>query len=319
MKRRQFLLKSFGVCSTLWLGQNLLSSCSALAASQAPAITYISKGSTVMTNDNQTYFSIEFYISAQCEIIEQQSTQQIDFILKNTKVGPLAGNIPCNNQFVKRLEIKQITKQDCRLSFRLNDNNPYSELRYALIPRLLSLGAYRLKVDIGTFSSPTAIKEADLAIKETNLTFGPLDTREATTLFVIHHIGLTNDEVTAAEVHRWHLANGWSGIGYHYVIHKDGSIERGRPREAVGAHTQHYNAQSIGINLIGNFEDATPTTPQLESAAKLIAALCHIYNLSPDDSTLLGHRDLNLTLCPGKSLYELLPVIREQTLAYWQR
>ena len=78
-------------------------------------------------------------------------------------------------------------------------------------------------------------------IRETYLRFLSLTNRTVTDAIVIHHVGGTDREVSAAEIHRWHLHNGWSGIGYHYVIHKDGSIERGRPRDAVGAHCYGEN------------------------------------------------------------------------------
>ena len=181
------------------------------------------------------------------------------------------------------------------------------------------LECYWLRIEVGSFSGPTAIKEKNLGIQETNLAFGPLETRALTDLIVIHHVGMADVDVSAAEIHRMHLANGWSGIGYHYVIHKNGMIERGRPRDTVGAHTYNYNGSSIGIVLDGNFEDSMPTDAQLERAAMLVAALCHIYNICPDDNNLLGHRDLNSTLCPGGNLYIQLPQVRNKALAYLQQ
>ncbi len=46
---------------------------------------------------------------------------------------------------------------------------------------------------------------------------------------------------------------------------KNGIIERGRPLDAVGAHCWHHTATSIGINLVGDFEQAEPTNVQLDS------------------------------------------------------
>ena len=89
-------------------------------------------------------------------------------------------------------------------------------------------------------------------------------------------------------------------------MHKNGIIERGRPLDAVGAHCWHHNATSIGINLVGNFEQAEPTTVQLDSAMRLIAELSHRYKLKPGAGTVFGHRDFNSTLCPGKNLYAKL-------------
>lgn len=54
----------------------------------------------------------------------------------------------------------------------------------------------------------------------------------------------------AETIHNWHLANGWDGIGYHYVILENGVIESGRPKYWQGAHCRGYN-EDIGICLIG--------------------------------------------------------------------
>lgn len=58
-------------------------------------------------------------------------------------------------------------------------------------------------------------------------------------------------EEKIAEIDRWHRARGWAGIGYHYVIDRDGSIGKGRPLSRVGAHTRGHNRDSVGICLIG--------------------------------------------------------------------
>ncbi len=157
-----------------------------------------------------------------------------------------------------------------------------------------------------------AVEAASVPIKESYLHFRSLTNRTVTDMIVVHHIGGTNREVSAAEVHQWHLARGWAGIGYHYLIHKDGTIERGRPRDAIGAHCYGENSHTLGINIVGDFEAAVPTGAQMDSAARLLAELCRIYRIRPGDGTILGHRDLNSTECPGQNLYDLLPDLRQQ-------
>ncbi len=149
-------------------------------------------------------------------------------------------------------------------------------------------------------------------IEETYLRFKSLTNRERTDMLIIHHIGNTNRDVSAAEVHQWHLHNGWAGIGYHYLIRKNGMIERGRPRDTIGAHCYGENRHTIGINIVGNFETNIPTNAQMEAAARLVARLCQLYRLRPGEHTILGHRDFNDTLCPGQYLYDLLPELRQQ-------
>jgi len=131
-------------------------------------------------------------------------------------------------------------------------------------------------------------------------------------MIVIHHIGGTNRDVTAEEIHGWHLSNGWSGIGYHYVIRKDGTVERGRPKEYTGSHAYGFNSQSIGVNVVGEFEGFEPEPVQIESLVKLLADLCEFYSLEPNSETIIGHRDLMSTECPGTNLYSMLPEIRDK-------
>ena len=140
-------------------------------------------------------------------------------------------------------------------------------------------------------------------IVETNLEFGELSDRATTERVVVHHVGEITRDVSAAEIHGWHLGNGWAGIGYHFVIRKDGTIERGRPQETIGAHAQGFNSTSIGINVVGDFEQEEPTAEQVESLARLIAYLTAQYG----ELSVCGHRDLMSTDCPGANLYALLP------------
>ena len=140
-------------------------------------------------------------------------------------------------------------------------------------------------------------------VAETYLSFGKMDIRPVTDSIVIHHIGNTDKDVCAADVHKWHLERGWSGIGYHYLIRKDGTIERGRPRDMVGAHCLGENNHTIGVNIVGNFEQARPTSAQLDSASLLIAGLCRLYGIVPSPFTVRGHCDYCDTACPGYYMY----------------
>ncbi|WP_301860437.1 N-acetylmuramoyl-L-alanine amidase [uncultured Megasphaera sp.] len=142
-----------------------------------------------------------------------------------------------------------------------------------------------------------------------------LEPRKLTNLLIVHHVGGTNRDVTAADIHQWHLQNGWAGIGYHYVIHKDGTIEQGRPEHTVGAHCYGYNQTSVGIVSVGDFETYEPTKQQLSSVIHLLSYLCWRYHIQPSSSTIVGHRDLNETACPGRNYYAHLPWLRKQVAA----
>ncbi|MEN6463048.1 MAG: N-acetylmuramoyl-L-alanine amidase [Syntrophomonas sp.] len=134
-----------------------------------------------------------------------------------------------------------------------------------------------------------------MIIIPTNLTFGRLSPRRATRRIIIHHSASL--DVSAATIHGWHLQRGWSGIGYHFVIRQDGSIEAGRPMDTIGAHAgPPANGDSIGICLTGNFMEYTPAVQQLQSLVQLVAYLRETYQA---DLEVLRHKDVASTECPG--------------------
>lgn len=158
---------------------------------------------------------------------------------------------------------------------------------------------------------------ARVKIAETNLQFKDLTQGNYTEKIVIHHTGNPSDDnLSAAKIHQSHLNQKWAGIGYHFVVRKDGSVERGRPLNCIGSHAYGYNYCSIGIHVCGNFEIAEPTQEQLNVLPMLIADLCDAYGLIADKDIVMGHRDLMATACPGKNLYQKLQVIRGNTEWY---
>ena len=137
-----------------------------------------------------------------------------------------------------------------------------------------------------------------------------LETRRLTDMVVIHHTGNpSDDDLSAAEIDVSHKARGWARIGYHYVVRKDGTVEQGRPHWTVGAHAYGENSHTIGIHVCGNFEEAEPTDEQIESTAMLLANLCTNYGLPIDRDSIVGHRELMSTACPGQNLYEMMDVV----------
>ena len=105
-------------------------------------------------------------------------------------------------------------------------------------------------------------------LKETylDIDYNQLSNRSETDQVVIHHTGNpTDDDLSAAEIDASHKAQGWTCIGYHYVIRKDGTVEQGRPHWTVGAHAYGHNSHTIGIHVCGNFEIGEPTSEQIES------------------------------------------------------
>lgn len=126
---------------------------------------------------------------------------------------------------------------------------------------------------------------------------GPHTARRSTNTIVIHHSD--SHDVPAAEIHRWHMQKTnpvWNGIGYHYVIRANGTIETGRPHNVIGAHAgATINATSIGICLTGRFMQHLPTNAQMEALAWLIEYLEEKYG----SLEIGGHNDFSNTNCPG--------------------
>ena len=150
-----------------------------------------------------------------------------------------------------------------------------------------------------------------VSVIDYGLSFSSLTPREGTNIIVIHHTGNPyDDDLSAEQIHASHQAQGWSGIGYHFVIRKDGSIELGRPDWSIGAHAYGFNSDSIGIHVCGNFDQAEPTKAQLDALPQLIADICDAYGLIAADTIVVGHRDLMATACPGNNLYKQMDTIR---------
>lgn len=91
---------------------------------------------------------------------------------------------------------------------------------------------------------------------------------------IILHCSATPEgkEITASEIRRWHKQKGWKDIGYHYVVHLDGSIHEGRPEEIPGAHCAGHNKDSIGVCYIGGLA-ADGVTPKDTRTSAQTAAL----------------------------------------------
>lgn len=133
-----------------------------------------------------------------------------------------------------------------------------------------------------------------MQIKEVDYQWrGTLIKRNRTELIVLHHAAAKS--CTVQEVHKWHINRGWSGIGYHYFINKDGEIFRGRPEDTVGAHVTGHNSRSIGVCFEGDYTVQTMPTAQLEAGKELVAYLRNKYKITK----VKGHRDLMATSCPG--------------------
>lgn len=133
-------------------------------------------------------------------------------------------------------------------------------------------------------------------IIETNLQFkGKMSVRKSTIIIILHHAAASVCD--AKTIHAWHLGRGFSGIGYHFLVRKNGTIERGRAENLVGAHAAGNNSNSIGICFEGNFETETMGEAQKNAGKELISYLCNKYGID----VVIRHKDVAATACPGKN------------------
>lgn len=120
---------------------------------------------------------------------------------------------------------------------------------------------------------------------------------------IIVHCAATAEgkEFTVADIDRWHRARKFDGIGYHYVIYRDGTVHAGRPVERVGAHCTGHNRQSIGVCYIGGCaaDGKTPkdtrTSAQRAALVSLVKKLLRQY----PGASVHGHNEFANKACPS--------------------
>jgi N-acetyl-anhydromuramyl-L-alanine amidase AmpD len=117
--------------------------------------------------------------------------------------------------------------------------------------------------------------------------------------YLVVHCSATVEgkHITAEDIDRWHKQRGWSGIGYHYVILLDGTVQEGRPEAKIGAHVKGYNKNSIGVCYIGGLSKnkAPKDTRTPAQKAALEQLLIDLKDKYPN-AEIRGHRDFSKDL-----------------------
>lgn len=159
------------------------------------------------------------------------------------------------------------------------------------------------------------------------------------THYIVHHSAGSNSNTNYTQVVRdiylYHTeVNGWSDIGYNYLVAQNGDVYVGRGTQIVqlsdqtyrydavlGAHFCGRNSKTMGICLLGNYETTDPSDQGIVSIVSLITDYGLRKGLKPFETAahalgnlpaISGHRNGCSTLCPGENLYNLLPDIRSQ-------
>lgn len=117
--------------------------------------------------------------------------------------------------------------------------------------------------------------------------------REITHIVIHCSATAPGSDIGAMEIDRMHKARGWSMIGYHSVIKRNGQIETGRPIEKAGAHVKGHNAHSIGICLVGGVKEDGKTPEFNYTRAQMVSleALHNSYMHEYPKAESCGHRD----------------------------
>lgn len=166
---------------------------------------------------------------------------------------------------------------------------------------------------------------------------------------VVHHTADSNDYSTVAEAEQqirndqaYHIySRGWCDIGYNFIVDKWGNIYEGRANSltepVIGVHAGGFNTDTVGIAMLGDYSTITPSPATQASVAQIAAYRLAAYHHDPGGSVsyttwggetdrwtagttvtiprVMGHRDVDLTACPGDGGYSVLGSIRAQAQA----
>ena len=166
---------------------------------------------------------------------------------------------------------------------------------------------------------------------------------------VVHHTdGINNysPEQSASIVRGIYVYHaqtlGWCDIGYNALVDRYGQIFEGAAggldRAVIGAHAGGFNTNTVGVAMMGDHTSVPPTEPELDALARYLAWQFKLWGLDPHGGTqltsgggiytgypagtvvsvpqLMGHRDVDLTACPGNVGYAYLANIRDRVAGY---
>lgn len=107
-------------------------------------------------------------------------------------------------------------------------------------------------------------------------------------------------DIGVKEITQWHMKRGFTTIGYHYVIRRDGTVETGKDIDKIGAHVLNYNKGSTGICMVGGIDDSgNPesnfTKPQWDQLKRVVMA----FKVEYPKGTVHGHNEFAQKACPS--------------------
>jgi len=131
------------------------------------------------------------------------------------------------------------------------------------------------------------------------------------TVAIHHSYPIRRDTGTMRDIQNLHIdTQKWADIAYHFGIDGKGIIYAGRDIHARGASVAGHNTGTIGVVLVGDFQQETPATVQLSSLQTLVKWLTLTYHLTH----LAGHYEFNPeTVCPGTYMRPYLDGLAQQS------
>lgn len=120
---------------------------------------------------------------------------------------------------------------------------------------------------------------------------------------IIVHCSATPEgkDFTVLDIKKWHLERGFSDIGYHYVIYRDGSINKGRDESKIGAHCTGHNSYSIGVCYVGGVakDGKTAKDTRTDAQKKSLLSLLRNLKMKYPQASIHSHRDYAQKACPS--------------------
>lgn len=217
--------------------------------------------------------------------------------------------------------------------------------------RGMSVGAAPAILPAQTTARPTYVTRAQWGADESLRTCDP-DYSTTMASAAVHHTvspnSYTADEAAGLVrgIYAYHTrpesagGRGWCDIGYNALVDRFGRVYEGRAASfdeaVVGVHTGGFNSRTFGISVIGTFQTTVPPDVVLEALAQAIAWKFATGGILANTSvtmtsgggaskypegtqvafpTIYGHRDAQLTSCPGDQLYNRLQIVRDRVAA----
>lgn len=220
------------------------------------------------------------------------------------------------------------------------------------VARGIARSVRRLVPDAVAQGEPLVIARADWGADESQRNASDGSVRwplqyDPVTHFIVHHTVTsdgTPDLATAGQIVRsiyldHAVARQWGDIGYNYLIDASGNVFEGRygGDGVVAGHAYRdaacsfkgpeasFNVGTVGIALLGNFQTGTPSAAESDALQRLVGWKARDFGVDPGGSgflvdatypTVIGHRDVDCTSCPGDNEYVALPLLRAQAAAF---